>query len=82
MNSKPDGIRNERVKEPCERSPLYLARRGHGRTPRWATGAFDPRDVRRDALVEVAQAELGLPWGGTDVALRSDSYEIEATFYA
>jgi DNA-directed RNA polymerase specialized sigma24 family protein len=55
MNGKSDGIRDERVKELSDRYSFYLARWAHSRTPIWARGAFDPGDVVRDTLVEVAQ---------------------------
>jgi hypothetical protein len=54
MNAKPDGICDERVNELSEQYSFYLARWAHSRTPMWARGVFDPGDVVRDTLVEVA----------------------------
>ncbi len=59
MNAKPDGIRDESVRELSEQYSFYLARWAHGRTPLWARGSIDPRDLVRDTLAEVAQEMNG-----------------------
>jgi DNA-directed RNA polymerase specialized sigma24 family protein len=69
MNAKPDGIRDESVRELSDQYSFYLARWAHGRTPLWARGAFDPRDLVRDTLAEVAQEmEMNGPEHGHDKA--------------
>jgi DNA-directed RNA polymerase specialized sigma24 family protein len=68
MSEKSEAGRDERIKELSERYAFHLERWTHGRTPLWARGAFNPRDVVREALVEVAQREDD-PCRGHDEAL-------------
>jgi DNA-directed RNA polymerase specialized sigma24 family protein len=55
MSEKPEAGPDERVKELSERYSFHLERWTHGRTPMWARGAFNPRDVVQETLVQVAQ---------------------------
>jgi DNA-directed RNA polymerase specialized sigma24 family protein len=54
MSAKPEVQIDERVKELSERYSFHLERWTHGRTPMWARGAFNPRDVVQETLMQVA----------------------------
>jgi DNA-directed RNA polymerase specialized sigma24 family protein len=55
MSEKPETRVDERVKDLAERYSYHLERWTHGRTPIWARGAFNPREVVQEALVAVAE---------------------------
>ena len=69
MSEKPEGGLEQRVKELSERYSFHLERWTHGRTPIWARGAFDPREVVEETLVEVARHADDLEPGSDDAFL-------------
>jgi DNA-directed RNA polymerase specialized sigma24 family protein len=69
MSEKPEGRIEQRVKDLSERYSFHLERWTHGRTPIWARGAFDPREVVQEALVEVARHADDLEPGSEEAFL-------------
>jgi DNA-directed RNA polymerase specialized sigma24 family protein len=53
MREQSEGRVDMRVKDLVDRYAFHLERWTHGRTPMWARGAFDPRDVVHETLVTV-----------------------------
>jgi DNA-directed RNA polymerase specialized sigma24 family protein len=51
----------QRIRELSERYAFHLERWTHSRTPVWARGMFDPREVVQDTLVEMARRLDDLP---------------------
>src|SRR6187200_3210102 len=69
MSEKPEAGVDERVREWSERYSFHLERWTHGRTPMWARGAFNPRDVVRETLTQVAQRAGDMGSGSEGVLL-------------
>jgi DNA-directed RNA polymerase specialized sigma24 family protein len=69
MSEKPETRVDERVKDLAERYSYHLERWTHGRTPIWARGAFNPRDLVQEALVAVAERGDDTESGDDDALL-------------
>jgi DNA-directed RNA polymerase specialized sigma24 family protein len=69
MSENPERRPDQRVKELSDRYSFHLERWTHGRTPIWARGAFDPREVVQETLFEVAQRSDHPEPGGDDALL-------------
>jgi DNA-directed RNA polymerase specialized sigma24 family protein len=53
MSEQPENRVGMRIKELSERYSFHFERWTHGRTPVWARGTFDPREVVHETLVAV-----------------------------